>query len=147
MTGRSLYVGAALLVGISAVVLGAYPIWILPIIVGVLIPNIDTIRERFHRSWLFHTFLAPTLAYKVVINPVIPWSGLLVELVHFTALGMMIHFVFDYIYPQRKQSSGSEWPIRPSLGSEPWGIMLLGIAWFVQWFLYLAPAFLPWLFS
>ncbi|RDZ51371.1 hypothetical protein C5C07_17550 [Haloferax sp. Atlit-4N] len=116
------------------------------IVVGVFIPDVDSLSERFHRSWLFHTFLAPTIAYKIIVDLNVPHSPLLVELVHFAALGMAVHLVFDYVYPRKKQHPGSEWPIQPSFGSDPWGIILLGLTWPVQWFLYVAPAFLPWLF-
>lgn len=127
-----------------AVALGHHPAYAIPLVVGSLLPELDATDRRFHRSWLLHTFLAPALVYWTLET-----VGLLTEViavsVHFLTLGMLLHFLADYVYPRGMDHPGAEWPVRPVFFSAPWGLIWLGTSWLLQWFLYLSPAFLPWL--
>lgn len=127
-----------------AVAVGYHPVVAVPLLAGSLLPELDTFAERYHRSWLLHTFLIPALAYAGLRR-----VGLLTPSVttaiHFVTIGMALHFLADYVYPRVSTHTGARWPVRPVLFSAPWGLLWLGIAWTVQWFLYLSPAFIPWL--
>ncbi|WP_458208757.1 hypothetical protein [Haladaptatus sp. NG-SE-30] len=145
MTRWTVHVGSAIAVAVVAIVFGHHPIVVLPLVIGALLPEVDAVNERTHRSWLFHTFLAPAIAYQFVIRSGIGLSPLLVDGIHFVTIGMVVHFVADYVYPRTQTHPGAEWPVRPTVLSAPWGLLWLGLAWFIQWFGYLSNAFLPWL--
>lgn len=145
-TSRELHLLSIVPIAFLAVVGGYHPWVAVPLVAGALLPELDTIDRRLHRSWLLHTFLAPAIAYWLLgqtgVAEASPW---LVTAVHFLSVGMLVHFLADYVYPRGMDHPGAEWPVRPVFFSAPWGLVWLGIAWFVQWFLYLSPAFLPWL--
>ncbi|KTG09061.1 hypothetical protein AUR64_14765 [Haloprofundus marisrubri] len=146
MTSREVHLVSTVPVAFLAVAVGHHPAVALPLVVGVLLPELDAFREETHRSWLLHTFLFPTLLYQAALR-----LGLLSALpavattIHFLALGMGLHFVADYVYPRTQTNPGAEWPVRPVGFSSPWGLLWLGISWAIQWYGYLAAAFLPWL--
>ncbi|WP_435066210.1 hypothetical protein [Halobaculum sp. EA56] len=144
MTDRRVHVASAVPAAFLAVAVGHHPAVAVPLVAGVLLPEVDTVSERFHRSWVLHTPLVPALAYAVadrvgVLSPPVAAA------VHFLALGMTLHLLADFVYPREMSHEGAAWPVRPTVGSTPWGLLLLGVAWAAQWFLYLAPSFLPWL--
>ena len=144
-TSRELHLLSVVPVAFIAV-LGGYHPWVAaPLVAGVMLPELDAIDQRLHRSWLLHTFTVPAVAYWALVRTGLgatsPW---LVTTVHFLALGMGVHFLADYVYPRGMDHPGAEWPVRPVFFSAPWGLIWLGVAWFVQWFAYLSPAFLPW---
>jgi membrane-bound metal-dependent hydrolase YbcI (DUF457 family) len=145
-TSRELHLLSVVPIAFLAVIGGYLPWVAVPLVAGVLLPELDAVDRRLHRSWLLHTFMPPTVAYWLLARTGLaetsPW---LVTAVHFLALGMLVHFLADYVYPRGMDNPGAEWPVRPVFFSAPWGLIWLGTAWFVQWFLYLSPAFLPWL--
>lgn len=125
---------------------GVHPIGIVPITIGVFLPNIDTFREKYHRSWLTHTYLAPALLFIVVDQANVANSlPIVVIWINLASIGLSVHFFCDYIYPKTQTHPGSEWPVRPSIGSTPWGLIWLGVSWSIQWFGYLAVEFIPWI--
>ncbi|MCU4975060.1 hypothetical protein OB955_20360 [Halobacteria archaeon AArc-m2/3/4] len=130
------------LIGIFSVLVGFHPVVLFCLLIGVFIPDVDAIDERVHRSWIFHTFLPPTVAY---VTLTIAGYGSAITFVHFVTIGMLVHFVLDFVYPKHQIHDGAAWPVRPTIGSAPWGLLLLGISWTIQWFLYLSNSFLPWL--
>lgn len=127
---------------------GIHPLGIAPIIVGVFLPDIDAFKEKYHRSWLAHTYLAPALMFILVnqIN-ITNISSIIINIINLLSVGITIHFFCDYIYPKSQTHTGSEWPVRPSIGSTPWGLIWLGISWSIQWFGYLSIEFIPWLIT
>jgi len=117
-----------------------------PLVAGALFPEVDATDERLHRSWLFHTYLIPTLVYFAITSVGIGESHQwLVTGVHVFSVGLTLHFLADYIYPKGMDHPGSVWPVRPFVISAPWGLIWLGVAWLIQWFVYLSDAFLPWI--
>lgn len=147
MTSRRLHLASAVPVAALAVAVGFSPVAVVPLFAGVLLPDLDALSERTHRSWLLHTFLAQTIAYQVALFAGVPPDGQLVEVLHFVSVGVALHLLADYVYPRRQDHEGAEWPVRPTVGSAPWGLVFLGVSWFLQWFGYLANAFIPWLVS
>lgn len=145
MTTRRQHLASAVPVAVLTVAVGFSPVVVVPLFAGVLLPDLDALSERTHRSWLLHTFLAQTLAYQLAIVAGIPPDGQLVELLHFVSLGVALHLLADYIYPHGRDHKGAEWPVRPTVGSAPWGLVFLGVSWLLQWFGYLANTFIPWL--
>ncbi|WP_224448707.1 hypothetical protein [Haloprofundus salilacus] len=146
MTSRELHVASAIPVAFLAVAFGSHPIVAVPLVVGVLLPVLDAFRADTHRSWLLHTFLFPTLLYQAALRlDVLSAVPSVATAIHFLALGMGLHFLADYVYPRRQTNPGAEWPVRPVGFSAPWGLLWLGISWAIQWYGYLAAAFLPWL--
>lgn len=143
MSHKRTYILTGAPIGLLAVVLGYHPGYLLALLCGTLVPNIDTVDSRVHRSWLFHTYLAPTIIY-VLVSLLGLASLRIVSVLHFLTLGMTAHFVCDYVYLKNQTHNGAAWPVRPTFWSAPWGLMWLGLAWFAQWFLYLAPSFIPW---
>lgn len=143
MTARWLSVATAAPAGVLALVFGYNPVYLLALFCGAVLPDVDAFDRRFHRSWLFHTYLAPTIAFVLVA--LTGFGPAVVVVIHFLTLGMTAHFVCDFVYPKRRTHEGAEWPVRPTVWSAPWGLMWLGLAWFAQWFLYLVPAFFPWM--
>ncbi|WP_276257108.1 hypothetical protein [Halomontanus rarus] len=144
MTTRKVHVLSTLPTMLLALVLGYHPIFFVALVAGVLLPEIDTVDRRFHRSWLFHTFLAPAIVYQLALVAGVRSEAVYTG-IHFVTLGMVLHFVFDYVAPKTQTHPGAEWPVRPSIWSAPWGLMWFGLSWFAQWFLYLSVAFIPWL--
>ncbi|MEY7848419.1 hypothetical protein AB7C87_04360 [Natrarchaeobius sp. A-rgal3] len=128
--------------GAVALLVGYHPVFLFGLLVGVVLPDVDAADERVHRSWFFHTFLPPTVAFVALSAAGV--DGAAVTFVHFVTLGMVAHFVLDFVYPRVQRNPGAEWPVRPTIGSAPWGILWLGLSWSVQWFLYLSVSFLPW---
>jgi hypothetical protein len=144
VTSRQLHILSIVPIAVVVLVLGFHPLVVVPLAVGVLLPELDTVAGEYHRSWLLHTFLVPALGYQMAVR--VGFAGTWIVLgIHFVTLGMLLHFLADYIYPKKMSHSGSEWPVRPTFRSAPWGLIWLGISWAVQWFAYLSPAFLPWL--
>lgn len=143
MTKREHHLASTVPVAFLAVALGYHPLVAVPLIVGVLLPEIDAHSQATHRSWLLHTFLAPALVYWALVRTGLA-SDAAVVAVHFVTVGMGLHFLADYVYPRKMSHRGAEWPVRPVGISAPWGLIWLGAAWALQWFAYLAPAFLPW---
>jgi len=145
-TSRELHLLSVVPVAFLFVLLGYHPLAAVPLVAGALLPEIDTLEERFHRSWLVHTYLFPALLYWAIVNSGFagsyPW---LVTVVHLLAVGMTLHFLIDYVYPKGMDHPGAVWPVRPVFFSAYWGLIWLGISWLVQWFIYLSTAFLPWL--
>lgn len=146
MRARRIRLLAGVPSALLAVALGYHPAYLLALFGGVLLPDVDAVDRRFHRSWLFHTFLLPAIAYQAVSFAGVD-SPAVVTAVHFVTVGMACHFVCDYAFPKTRSHSGAEWPVRPTIWAAPWGLMWLGLAWFAQWFLYLADAFLPWVIA
>lgn len=148
MTERSWHVASVVPVAFLAVLLGHHPVVALPLLAGVLLPEVDALRGSLHRSWVTHTFLVQTIAFvvgaRVGVFDVVP--GFLVAL-HFSTIGTGLHLLADFVYPRAMTHQGAEWPVRPSIGSAPWGLVLLSVSWLVQWYLYLVPSFIPWLFG
>jgi hypothetical protein len=146
VTARQLHVASVVPVAFLAVALGAHPVVAVPLLAGALLPDLDAVSERIHRSWALHTFLVPAVAYQLGVRfgafEAVP---ALLDLVHFLTLGMALHFVLDFIYPRRMSHDGAAWPVRPVGPASHWGLLWLGLAWAGQWLFYLAPAFLPWL--
>lgn len=144
MTSRETHVVSAIPVAFLAVAVGHHPVVAVPLLVGTLLPELDTVSEQLHRSWLLHTFLGPALVYTGLdrVGLLVPAAA---TALHFVTLGMALHFLTDYLYPRRTTHDGARWPVRPVLVSAPWGLLWFGVAWAVQWFWYLSPAFIPWL--
>lgn len=146
MTSRSTHVLSLIPIAVLTLVLGYHPSYLLALIAGVLLPEVDTASPTIHRSWLFHTFLPTTVLYQLVnqfnVGEQFPF---VVTLVHFITLGMAFHFLFDYVFPKTQSNKGAEWPIKPTFFSAPWGLTWLGLSWLAQWFGYVSIAFLPWL--
>lgn len=128
---------------VLALVLGYHPLYFLPLVAGALLPDVDAIDRRLHRSWCFHTFLPPAILFQIALVLGIEHTAVYTA-IHFVTIGMLFHFLFDYVYPKTQRHPGAEWPVRPSIWSAPWGLMWFGLSWFAQWFLYLSVAFLPW---
>ncbi|GAB3035543.1 hypothetical protein [Natronobiforma cellulositropha] len=146
MTGVRTHLVSLVPPALLAVILGFHPAYLLAMVAGVLLPTVDALDERLHRSWLFHTFLVPAILYELLVQSGVD-SALPAAVValHFLTIGMLFHFVFDFVYPKEMSHEGTEWPVQPTIWSAPWGLFWLGLAWLFQWFVYLAPAFLPWL--
>ena len=148
MTDRSTHVLSLVPIALLTLVAGHHPGYLLALVAGVLLPEVDTVSPKIHRSWLFHTFLSTTVLYQVVHQ-----SGLgerfpvVTTAVHFLTLGMTFHFLFDYVFPKNQSNDGAEWPVKPTFFSAPWGLTWLGLSWLAQWFGYLSIAFLPWVFT
>jgi membrane-bound metal-dependent hydrolase YbcI (DUF457 family) len=146
MTDVTRRLGLVTGIGIGGVIVGFSPVFVLPAAVGAWLPDVDVGTEAFHRSWVLHTFVPTSVLYGVVTV-----SGLgdaypfVLDTVHFLTLGMCAHFLLDYVHPREMAHAGSEWPIKPSIWSMPWGFLWLGIAWLYQWYFYLSRHFLPWL--
>jgi len=145
-TSRELHLLSVVPVAFLFVLLGYHPLAALPLVVGVLLPELDTVDDRVHRSWLLHTYLFPALLYWVLVNTGLsgthPW---LLTSIHLLTVGMTVHFLADYVYPKGMDHRGAVWPVRPVFFSAYWGLIWLGISWLIQWFIYLSTAFLPWL--
>jgi len=144
VTDRELHLASAVPIAFVAVALGYHPVVALPLVVGTLLPELDAVTERLHRSWLLHTFLVPATVYQVA-QAVDVATPTLVTAINFVTAGMALHFLMDYVYPQTMSHQGAEWPVRPAGPASHWGLLWLGAAWAFQWFLYLSPEFLPWL--
>jgi len=144
MTSRELHLASCVPVAFLAVLVGHHPLITVPLVAGVLLPEIDAFDERLHRSWLAHSLFLPAFAYWGlnqinVLTPVIEIS------IHFITLGIILHLIADYVFPKGMDHQGSEWPVRPAVPAPHWGLFWMGLAWAFQWFWYLVPAFLPWL--
>lgn len=143
MTDRGVHIATTVPVSFLAVAVGYHPVIVVPLVIGVLLPEVDTVDKRIHRSWLFHTFFVPSVVYAGLDR-----AGVLVEplavFLHFITLGMALHLLADFVYPRRMSNPGAGWPVRPALVATPWGLLWLGVAWTVQWFIYLSPEFIPW---
>lgn len=129
-----------------ALAIGHHPIFLVFLVVGVLLPEADTIDRRPRRSWVFHTFLPPTILYQLALIVGIEIDGIYTA-IHLITVGVGLYLLFDFVYPKNQTHPGAEWPVWPSIWSAPWGLMWLGLSWFAQWFLYLSVVFLPWLFG
>ncbi len=146
MTSRTLRALFFVSVSILIITIGYHPVFILAFGLGLIIPDVDSLDPRFHRSWVFHTFLPSAIAYQMlVISNVGTRYPPFVTGIHFVTIGMFFHFLLDYVYPKGMSNDGSSWPIKPTIFSSPWGLMWLGFSWLIQWFAYLSIAFLPWL--
>ncbi|XVH32487.1 hypothetical protein ACNS7O_04690 [Haloferacaceae archaeon DSL9] len=143
MTTWDRHVASAVPVAFLAVALGYHPLVALPLVAGTVLPEIDTVDERMHRSWAFHTFTVPAALY-VTAERVDALTPTFAIAVHFLTLGMALHFLADYVYPKTQTHRGAEWPVRPVGVSAPWGLLWFGLVWAFQWFFYLSPAFIPW---
>lgn len=144
MTDRQIHIASVVPLAFLAVAFGYHPVVAVPLLAGVLLPEVDAVTEQLHRSWVFHTFLIPSSTYVLFDSVGLlrePWT----VAIHFVTLGMAAHLVADFIYPREMTHSGAGWPVRPTLISSPWGLLWLGIAWTAQWFGYIAPVFIPWL--
>lgn len=145
MTEARYAVAGTVPVAFLAVVVGHHPAVALPLLCGAFLPDIDLLSERTHRSWACHTFLLPAVAYVVGDR-----LGLLARVpalttaIHFVTLGVAVHLALDFGYPRRRTHDGTSWPVRPAVPASHWGLLWLGAAWAFQWFLYLVPAFFPW---
>lgn len=144
MTTRKVHVLSTVPTGLLALVVGHHPAFLIALVAGVLLPEVDTVRRWFHRSWIFHTFLPPAIAFQAALALGVETAAVYTA-IHFVTVGMGLHLLFDFVYPKTQSHPGAEWPVRPSIWSAPWGLMWLGLSWFAQWFLYLSTAFLPWL--
>lgn len=146
MTDRKLHLASTIPVAFVAVAVGHHPVYAIPLVLGVFLPEVDTVRRWLHRSWLAHTLLLPAIAYLALdaagAFALVPG---LAPAVHFLALGTALHLAADFVYPKGMSHSGAEWPVRPTIGSAPWGLLWMGASWTFQWFFYLEPTFLPWL--
>ncbi|MFC6723171.1 hypothetical protein ACFQE1_01940 [Halobium palmae] len=135
-------------VAFLAVAKGYHPAAVVPLLIGVFLPELDTVRSGFHRSWLVHTFLVPAVIYVLGSRSGLFGSVPILETtLQFITLGLTLHFFADYVYPQRMSHEGAVWPVRPEGFSAPWGLIWLGMVWTFQWFGYLVPSFIPWLFK
>lgn len=146
MTDVEWHVASVVPVAFLAVLLGHHPFVAVPLVLGVLLPELDASRESLHRSWVLHTFLAPALVYFALGTTghleTIPW---LVTTLNFVTIGIAFHLFADFVYPREMSHQGAEWPVRPTIGSAPWGLIWMGVSWLVQWYVYLVPEFIPWL--
>ena len=146
MTDNIRRLGLVISVSISGMIVGFCPLFVLPTIIGAWIPDLDARIEASHRSWIFHTFLPASVLYGLILGAGLDDSySFLLDAVHFFTLGMGVHFLLDYVHPRRMAHDGSEWPIKPSIWSMPWGFLWLGISWSYQWYFYLSRHFLPWI--
>lgn len=146
MTDVTRRLGLVVGIGIGGAIVGFNPLFVLPTAAGAWTPDLDAGSESFHRSWMLHTFLLPTVLYGLfAVAGLGTRFPFLLDTVHFFALGMGAHFLLDYVHPREMSHDGSEWPIKPSVWSMPWGFMWLGFAWAYQWFFYLSRHFIPWL--
>ena len=146
MTRPAVHIASTVPAAFLAVIVGFHPVIVLPLLLGVLLPEIDGINEPTHRSWALHTFLIPALVYVIGSRTSVfaAWPSLLTGL-NFVALGIGLHLCADFVYPRKMSHEGASWPVRPVGPAAHWGLLWLGISWAVQWFLYLSPEFLPWL--
>ncbi|SFL31908.1 hypothetical protein SAMN04487950_3321 [Halogranum rubrum] len=146
MTAREHHLLSVIPVAFLAVAVGYHPAVAVPLVVGVFLPELDTFNEKTHRSWLLHTLLLPAFVYLVLSQmngfAAVPWA---LDALNFIALGMALHLFADYVYPRRQTHTGAVWPVRPVGRSAHWGLLWMGVAWTVQWFVYLVPEFIPWL--
>lgn len=148
MTSRRIHLLSAVPTAFVAVAVGYHPAYAAPLVLGTFLPEIDAVDRRFHRSWLAHTCLLPAAVYWALrATGAFAAVPALETAVHFLALGTVLHLLADYVYPRGMDHAGAEWPVRPSGFSAPWGLLWMGMSWTLQWFLYLEPAFLPWLFG
>lgn len=148
MVDRELHLGSAVPVAFLAVAQGFHPVYVLPLLVGVFLPEVDAVDRRLHRSWALHTYLLPAVAYVAgVVSGAFAAVPVTETALQFVTLGMTLHFLADYVYPKGMSHEGARWPVRPVGFSAPWGLIWFGAAWTVQWFAYIAPSFLPWLFD
>ena len=148
MVERRLHLASTVPVAFLAVAQGFHPLVVVPLLIGTFLPELDTVRSDLHRSWLIHTFLAPAVLYVTFVQTgVFDALPVLETVLQFVTLGMTLHFLADYVYPQRMTHQGAVWPVRPEAFSAPWGLIWLGAAWTFQWFAYLVPSFIPWLFD
>ncbi|MDZ5811820.1 hypothetical protein U4E84_10755 [Halorubrum sp. AD140] len=144
MTSREFHLTSCVPVAFIAVLLGHHPLIVVPLVVGALLPELDTVDERCHRSWLAHSLFLPAVAHWSLrqgdlLTPVVERS------IHFVTVGLVLHLLADYVYPKGMDHQGSEWPVRPAFPAPYWGLFWMGLAWAFQWFWYLVPEFLPWL--
>jgi len=144
VTDRQIHIASIVPLAFIAVAFGYHPLIAVPLLVGVLLPDVDAVTERFHRSWVFHTLLLPSTAY-VFFDQIGVQTPETTVAINFVTLGMAAHFVADFLYPREMTHAGAGWPVRPVVVSSPWGLLWLGIAWTAQWFGYVAPVFIPWL--
>jgi hypothetical protein len=148
MVERRWHLASTVPVAFLAVLQGFHPAVAVPLVAGVFLPEIDTVTDRLHRSWAAHTFLLPAVAYvfgaRLGVFEALP---VLETAIQFCTLGLVLHLLADYVYPKEMSHEGAEWPVRPVVFSSPWGLIWLGAAWTFQWFAYLAPDFIPWLFD
>lgn len=144
MTDIRTHVLSAVPVAFAAVAVGHHPIVVIPLLAGLFLPEIDALDERFHRSWGTHTLLPPAVAYLIVKGLGVATPAVTTAL-HFVTLGMTLHLLADFVYPRQMTHEGAGWPVRPTVLSQPWGLIWLGASWALQWFLYIVPAFIPWL--
>lgn len=145
MTSRRTHLVSLVPPAILAIILGYHPGYLLAMTVGVLLPNVDAAHPRLHRSWAFHTFLVPAILYQgVELSGIAENFPTIVLVLNFITVGLVFHFVLDFAYPKQMAHDGAEWPVRPTVFSDPWGLMWLGLSWFIQWFLYLSDVFVPW---
>lgn len=148
MTDRQWHLASTVPVAFLAVAQGFHPVYVLTLLAGVFLPELDTVDERLHRSWLLHTYLLPALVYVAgLVSGVFAAFPPVETALQFVTLGLTLHFVADYVYPRRMTHEGSRWPVRPVGFSAPWGLIWFGAAWTVQWFAYIAPSFVPWFFE
>lgn len=146
MTSRRTHLLSVLPLWLLALAIGHSPLSLVWLVAGAVLPELDSFDRRFHRSWALHTFLVPALAYRGLdaVGAFEAVPGLLGAL-NLVSVGAAAHFFADYVYPREQSHPGAAWPVRPSIGSAPWGLVLLGLSWALQWFVYLVPEFLPWL--
>ncbi|MFC4357664.1 hypothetical protein ACFO0N_06840 [Halobium salinum] len=148
MTAREHHVASAVPVAFLAVVLGHHPAVAVPLLVGVLLPELDAVRSRTHRSWALHTLLLPAVLYVVFGRlGVFEAAPPLLDALNFVAVGTALHLLADYVYPRTMSHEGAVWPVRPVGFSAPWGLLWLGVSWTIQWFGYIVPELVPWLFG
>jgi len=146
MTSRRQHIASLVPAALLAITIEFHPGYIVAMAAGVLLPEIDAVTPRLHRSWIFHTALIPAIGYQFLLQSgVAELISQTVLVVHFATVGILFHLLFDFVYPKEMEHAGAEWPVRPTIFSEPWGLMWLGLSWFTQWFIYLSPAFVPWL--
>lgn len=146
MTDDRLRLGLVTGITIAGIFVGFSPLFAVAAAIGAWLPDLDATAEWFHRSWALHTFLPPSIVYPLIVliglDQLFPF---LLDAVHFLTLGMCAHFFLDYVYPRDLAHDGTEWPIRPTIWSMPWGFLWLGLAWMYQWLFYLSRHFLPWM--
>lgn len=148
MSDRKLHLASTVPVAFLAVASGFHPLYVVPLVVGVFLPELDAIRPDIHRSWALHTYLVPAIVYVLArAGGLFGAVPVLKPTLQFVTLGLTLHFLADYVYPQEMSHEGAVWPVRPTVFSAPWGLIWLGAAWTFQWFVYLAPSFVPWLFD
>ncbi|WP_248910815.1 hypothetical protein [Halocatena marina] len=145
MTRTKSLLGISIIVSISLFVLSSQYESVL-IFLGAILPNIDKKVDGLHRSWIFHTTLSTTFLYHILkvsnLSTIVPQ---LVTGIHYLTIGIILHMIVDFGLKDEMEGSGTQWPINPSLGSEAWGLIFLGISWGIQWFFYLSSVFIPWI--